>query len=86
MYIKGQIEANISNEANCIQQQENQGKLKTFKKFETNLNFEEYLNELVILNIVKLLQNSESLLIDCRLSLAAIIIFPLTKELVNFAT
>ena len=46
MYIKGQIEANISNEANCIQQQENQGKLKTFKKFETNLNFEEYLNEI----------------------------------------
>ena len=41
---------------------------------------------LVILNIVKLLQNSESLLIDWRLSLAAIIIFLLIKELTNFAT
>ena len=29
-----------------IQQQKNQGKLRTFKKFKTNLNFEEYLNEI----------------------------------------
>ena len=29
-----------------IQQQGNQGKLRTFKKFKTNLNFEEYLNEI----------------------------------------
>ena len=71
-----------------IQQQENQGKLRTFKKFKTNLNFEEYLADISnIKHIVKLLQNSEkALLIDCRLSLAAIIIFLLMKELVNFAT
>ena len=29
-----------------IQQQENQGKLRTFKKFKTNLNFEEYLGDI----------------------------------------
>ena len=31
---------------NQIQQQENQGKLRTFKKFKTNLNFQEYLNDI----------------------------------------
>ena len=66
-----------------IQQQKNQGKLRTFKKFKTNLNFEEYLNEI---SNIKHRQNSESLFIDCRLSLAAIIIFLLMKELVSFAT
>ena len=29
-----------------IQQQENQGKFRSFKKFKTNLNFEEYLNDI----------------------------------------
>ena len=29
-----------------IQQQENQGKLRTFKKFKTNLNYEEYLGDI----------------------------------------
>ena len=29
-----------------VQQHEDQGKLRTFKKFKTNLNFEEYLNEI----------------------------------------
>ena len=29
-----------------IQQQKNQGKLRTFKKFKTNLNFEEYLSDI----------------------------------------
>ena len=67
-----------------VQQHENQGKLRKFKKFKTNLNFEEYLN--VILNIVKLLKNSEYLLTDCLLNLVAITIFLLMKELVSIAT
>ena len=29
-----------------VEQHENQGRIRTFKKFETNLNFEEYLNEI----------------------------------------
>ena len=49
-----------------IQQRENQERLRTFQKFETSLNFEEYWNKIDnIKHRQAAVQNSESLLIDC---------------------
>ena len=64
-----------------IQQQENQGKLRTFKKFKTNLNFEEYLNEISNIKhrqvVTKLRISSHRLPVESG---------RLMKELVSFAT
>ena len=69
-----------------IQQQENQGNLRTFKKFKTNLNFEEYLNEISNIKhrqaVTKLRISSHRL----PVGMAAIVIFLFMKQLVNFAT
>ena len=51
-----------------IQQQENQGKRRTFKKFKTNLNFEEYLNDISNIKhrqaVTKLRISSHRLLVE----------------------
>ena len=90
--LKGNLEEQyVRSWKDQIQQQENQGKLRKFKKFKTNLNFEEYLGDISNIKhrqaVTKLrISSHRSIDLDCRLSLAAIIIFLLIKELVNFAT